>query len=416
LFDGLALGFWLAFAVLNGIQYLTLYAGLLIAAILIRAFRVLPPQNRARAAVQLFAAGAMCLALTGWRLLPVLLVLRHDQREWITTWDVSVAEALRALLVRPEPEWSRIIPGRHHATYIELVSYVGPVVIALAGVSVYLRWRWWHTFSLITGWLALGSVRWYHPSYWLSSWPLFSSAHVVTRWRYVALLGLGLAAGSVVAHWRRSINAYVRSIAAFLTLIIGSDLVLLAYQQFPLAFSIAADSRFFPGPPIGTIVNVRDGKGYPCVLRGYGVIRGYEPMLSYRRDAPTLRKAREDPDYRGEAWTANGPIEPVYWSPNRIVFQLKPGQDVYVNQNPGSWWWANGRPAFPDRRCAELMVPFIARADASGRLELEIHPAGLTAGLSLQAAGVVCVILACWVHCRLADPRSRRCPPGGGRP
>jgi hypothetical protein len=220
-------------------------------------------------------------------------------------------------------------------------------------------------------------------------------------------LGLGLAAGSAVARWRRSVNAYVRSIAAFLTLIIGIDFVVLAYQQFPLAFSIPANSRFFPGPPVGTIVNVRGGRGYPCVLRGYGVIQGYEPMLSYRRDAPTLRRAREDPDYRGEAWTADGPIEPVYWSPNRVVFQVAPGQEVFINQNPGSWWWVNGRPAFPGRRCAELMVPFVVRADAAGRLELEIHPTGLTTGLALQATGLGLLIVACCVHSTCAACREQ---------
>src|SRR5262249_4319552 len=40
--DGLWLGFWMAFAVLNGIQYLTLYAGVLTATIWVRAARVQP--------------------------------------------------------------------------------------------------------------------------------------------------------------------------------------------------------------------------------------------------------------------------------------------------------------------------------------------------------------------------------------
>jgi len=134
--------------------------------------------------------------------------------------------------------------------------------------------------------------------------------------------------------------------------------------------------------------------GYSCTSRGYGVIRGYEPMLSYRRDARTLRKAREDPDYRGEAWTADGPVEPVYWSPNRLVFKVAAGQDVFVNQNPGLWWWANGRLAFAGRRCAELMVPFVAQADANGRLELQIHPAGLELGIALHIVGIALVAAA----------------------
>ncbi len=96
------------------------------------------------------------------------------------------------------------------------------------------------------------------------------------------------------------------------------------------------------------------------------MIRGYEPMLSYRRDAPTLRKARGEPGYRGEAWTDEGEIRPLSWSPNRLVFRVRPGQEVFINQNPGSWWRVNGRPAFEGRRCAEPTLPFAARADDDG--------------------------------------------------
>ena len=71
-----------------------------------------------------------------------------------------------------------------------------------------------------------------------------------------------------------------------------------------------------------------------------------------------------------------------------------PGQEVFVNQNPGSWWRANGRPAFPGRRGAEPMVPFVVRADASGRLELRSHPRGLELGLALHSVGAVTWIAA----------------------
>jgi hypothetical protein len=390
-FDGLALGFWLAFAVLNGIQYLTLYGGVLTTLAWVRAVRVGPRPIRKRVLGHTVAAIGVFLTLCGWRLATALLVLLDDRRERVTFWDESPSAAFGYLLARPEPDWHEILPGRQHAVYISLVSYVGPAVVLLALASLAWGWRWWHTLSLVTGWLAIGSIRWYQASYWLVSWPLFGSAHVVTRWRYLAFLGIGLAAGSVLARWRRSDDRRTRVFAAFLTLIVAADFIALAYQQFPLAFSIPPDSQFFPGPPVATIVNVQDGKGYPCTLRGYGVIRGYEPMLSYRRDAPTLRKSREAPDYRGEAWTTRGPIEPVKWSPNRLVFQVEPGQEVFVNQNPGSWWWANGRPAFAGRRCAELMVPFVARADAAGRLELEIRPPGLKAGIALHFVGLAMV-------------------------
>jgi hypothetical protein len=206
------------------------------------------------------------------------------------------------------------------------------------------------------------------------------------------MLGLGLAGSSVLARWRSSRSRSARVAAAILAAVIAIDFVSLAHQQLPLAASVKPEPRFFPGPAVPEIVNVKQGLGYPCVIRGYGVIEGYEPMLGYRRDAPTLRRAREDLDYHGEAWTAAGRVELVFWSPNRIIFQVAPGQEVFINQNPGSRWWVNGRPPFAGRRCAEPMVPFAVTADGTGRLELRIYPPGLRTGIALHFVG--CALLA----------------------
>jgi hypothetical protein len=314
-------------------------------------------------------------------------VLLDDRRENVTSWDESLIAAFRSLLDRPRTDWPEFLFGGHWAAYTSLTSYVGVAVVILVLISLASGWRWWHTLVILTGWLAIGSTRWYHPSYWLSYWPFIGSAHVVTRWRFVTMLGLGLTTGSVLARWRGSGHRIKAALAVAATLVIAADYLALAYQQLPLAFSIAPEPRWFPGPPVLEIVNVGDGLGYPCVLRGYGVIQGYEPMLSYYRNAPTLRRAREDSDYRGESWTEEGGIRPVYWSPNRVIFRVRPGQEVFINQNPGSWWRVNGRRIFQGRRCAELMLPFAATADDTGRLELRIDPPGLWLGIVLHLIG-----------------------------
>jgi hypothetical protein len=414
---GLWLGFWLAFVVLNGIEYVSLYGGVLMAVIWIRSLRVQPPGTRMSLLANTVAAVGLCLALCGWRLATTWLVMKDDKRERVTYWDESIFSIPNYLLARPPVNWYEIIPGQHHADYISLVSYVGPVVVLLGLVSLIYGWRWWHTLTLACTWLAIGSVKWYHPSRWLSDWPLFALTHVVTRWRYVALLGLGLAAGSVLARWRRSSRRAVRLAAVVLALIIAVDLLWLAHQQFPLAFSVPRAPGLFPGPPVSTIVNVKDGLGYPCIVRGYGVIKGYEPMLSYRRDAPTLRKAREDPDYRSESWTESGLAIPVYWSPNRLIFQVEPGQEVTINENPGSWWQVNGKTGFPGHRCAEPLVPFVVRADGAGRLDVRISPRGLALGIGLQIAGVGLLAVACLYRIRRASSApSQKLMPTGRQP
>jgi hypothetical protein len=399
IYDGAWLGFWLAFVVINGIQYLSVYAGALMSMICARAFRVQPAERRTSLLLHAMAAIGVFFLLSGWRLITVLLVLSDDKRERVTYWNETPFSMLHYLLLRPAPGWNFELSDSHGIIFTELSCYVGPVVLSLALLSVAFGWRWWHTLTLVCFWLALGSVHWYQPSYWLAGWPVIGSAHVVTRWRYVAILGLALSTGSVLARWRMSPRWQLRALAVLLAVVIIADFVVLAHQQFPLAFSVRPTPDRLPGPPVREIVNVRDGLGYPCVMRGYGVIRGYEPMLSYYRNAPTLRVAREDPGYRGEAWTENGSVRPVLWSPNRLVFQVEPGQVVHVNQNPSSWWWINGRPAFPGHRCAELTVPFTVTADERGRIDLQIHPRGLALGAGFHVLGGSLVALA-WALCR----------------
>jgi hypothetical protein len=393
--QGIGLGFWAAFAVINGLQYLTIYAVLLTAAVWLRAVRVRPVGPRLSVIWPTLAAAGTFLAMSGWRSATMLPVLLQDQRERVTAWDESLVAALRTLVDRPLPDWPESLPGRAWGYYCSLTTYVGILVVILVAISLARGWRWWHTVAVLTGWLAIGSVRWYHPSAWLADWPIIGSAHVVTRWRFVMILGLGLAAGSVVARWRVSGRRVPAALAAAATLTIAADYLTIAHQQLPWAFAVPPEPGSFPGPPVREIVNVREGLGYPCVLRGYGVIEGYEPMLSYYRNAPTLRRARGDPGYRGESWTAEGEVRPVFWSPNRLTFRVRPGQEVFINQNPGSWWRVNGRRVFEGKRCAEPAVPFAAKADDTGRLELRIDPPGLRIGILLHLVGAG-LLIAAW--------------------
>ena len=403
--DGLALGGWAAFNLLNGIQYFTVYIALIVGIVWLRRL-VVAARGGSRAGLVRFLghtalAVGVFLALAGWRLATTGLVYRDFPREYQSGYDETPWKILTHLLGRPSATFVASVDVSY---FWETTCYIGPVVLTLAGLSLRRGWRWWHTLALLCGWLAAGSVAWYHPSYWLAHFPVFATMHAVPRWRFMALLGVALAAGSVIAAWYRDGRASRRWLAHLAILAVGGDYLAYGYEVLPVAFSISPDESRFPGPelPPGTIVQLGDWAGYPAIARGYGVIHGYEPLMGYDRLASTARTFPGNPSYRGEHWTARGPARVESWTPNRIVLQVEPGEEVFVNQNPGSWWWANGRPAFEGMRAAEKDRPFAARADAQGRLVLEIRPRGLALGLALHAAGLV-LAGATWLFLRRAD-------------
>ena len=246
----------------------------------------------------------------------------------------------------------------------------GPVIVALMLLSVLRGWRWWH--ALVAGQWMAG-----HRFDTVVSPKLLAARLAVHRlgprgdaWRFLAMLGLGLSAGSMLARWRASGQRNMAALAVALTMAIGLDFLVLAHQQLP-RHSAYARPAMVPGPAGPRIVNVGDGLGYPCILRGYGVIRGYEPMLSYRRDAPTLRRRGQTRlSGRGLDGRGRGPAGPLESQPAGLSGPAGPGG--LHQPESGLMVAGNGRRIFADRRCAEPMLPFAARADDTGRLELRI--------------------------------------------
>lgn len=391
---GVGLGFWMAFSLLNGIQYFTVYMALIAGVAWLRAWRVAEGRDRPRIVRNTAMAIGAFLALSGWRIATTGGVYRDFPRIHHGGMDESLEMVVRHLLARTPAEVIRATEIPHSW---ETFTYIGPLAALLAVASLRWGWRWWHALTLVCAGLAIGSVHWYHPSYWLADLPFFDTMHVVTRWRFMALLGVAMAIGATLAAWRRSDWPWLRVSAPLALAILAGDYLLYGRQVLPIAFSVAPTENLFPGPPLpgGSIVQIRQSLGFPAISRGYGVIQGFEPLMGYDRGAVSARTWRDGPGYRGEAWTTAGPIEPTRWTPNRIEFQVEPNQEVWINQNPGSWWWVNGRQAFPDWRCAEKEQSFPAVADGSGRLVLEIRPRGLILGWCLHAIGAL-LILASW--------------------
>ena len=377
-----------AASVLTVIQYPTAYDAIIAAAVLLWGFLGTPRGGRLRYLGLLGVAAGVFLTLAGWRLALSGLVLRDYPRTIATIVDNSPGGLLHALL-------DRVVP-RAHAEYAgpnwdsELASYVGPIPVLLAVASLRRSWRWWHTLAFAGFALAMGSHRVTQPSYWMLTWPGFSTMHMVGRWRLPALLGLGLAAGSEVQAWRAG-GWIGKNVAAMLAALVLADLAVYAQQCLPLAFGVPPAGRPGPGPEVVPIISLRRWEdplithNYEAMRRGYAVVEAYCPMLGYDRDRrPTARLWRGHPGYVGEVVADGRPLAPESWSPNRIVLRGRPGQAIEINQNPGNYWHARGRPLFPGSKCAELTRRFVANADDRGSLVVEARP---PAGALRLAAG-----------------------------
>ena len=166
--DALWLGFWLAFNVLNGIQYFSVYAVLIVAVIWLRAARVREGGLRWRFLAHTVLALGTFLALAGWRLATTGLVYADFPRHLPSGMHESLWTIWTHLLGRPS---AARLAGTAIPYFWETTLYIGPLVLGLALASLAWGWRWWHTLALLCGWLAAGSDTWYYPSYWLQHFP-----------------------------------------------------------------------------------------------------------------------------------------------------------------------------------------------------------------------------------------------------
>lgn len=388
---GLALGGWGAFIALNGLHYLSIYGLILAGLIWLRSARLLDLAGRRRLLAHSLVALGLALALSGWRLGTMAGVMGDFPRVLRPGGDETWADIAAHLLVRPVGpllgDLETLPPY-----FWETTCYVGPLVLLAASASLARGWRWWHLLGLGCGWLAIGGTHWYHPSYWLAHLPVFSTMHAITRWRFPAMLGLGLATASAVAHWRAE-GRLPRWLATALVLAVGFDYLDFGHRTLQQAFPIAPTEAAFPGPRTPDFASIREWPGFAALLRDRAVVHGYEPLLGYQRRAPTARLWQGHPDYVAEFWTGTTPLKPAAWAPNRVVLHVKPGEQVAINQNPGSWWSINGAAGDPNLRCVEMRRPFRARADGQGRLELRIRPRGLILGYQIHAAGLATLML-----------------------
>jgi hypothetical protein len=392
------LGLVLAVAGLGMIQYPAAYGLFAAAAVVAFGGLARPPCGWRCYLARVALAGGIALTLAGWRLALVGGVMHDYPRRIWSLIDLGLLGFVRTLVDRVLPPPWEVTPG----PLAESAAYLGVLPLGLALLGLRRGWRWWHTLAAVTLALALGAAQWYHLSYWLKDWPVFSTMHLVGRWRIVASLGIGLAAADAIQALRRGPSKVPRWLGLAAALVIVGDLYAYAWQLLPCTFDFPASEIHEPAPPLprGQIVNLeqrsfhRYPQDYWALRAGYGVIRGYEPLLDYDRGRKTARLWRGHPDYVGESWSEGVEVAPTLWTPNRIEFDVGPGQEVELNVNPGSWWWVNGVRPFADRRCVEVRERFLARADDRGRLVVEARPPNLRVAALASLVGLVLTALA----------------------
>ncbi len=181
-----------------------------------------------------------------------------------------------------------------------------------------------------------------------------------------------------------------------LLLVVGADLTITGRKIFRAAFErkdaaptekwlIEGNLKTYP-----VTFRVRPNCGKDCdpnlffvANRNFIAVPGDEPTFSrflWRQGFAGPLRGFNEKGYVGEFSVAGRPIEPSYWTPNRIVFEnvWKP---IRLNSNPSSYWRINGNNVNSRLSVVEVDREFVVEPDSNGRVVLEIYPKGFWTGI-----------------------------------
>lgn len=434
--NAVGLGVTEGLMLLTNMHYNAVY-GLLFAHLLI-AITLWSDRPRRRAIiVNLAISGLLGLALAGFRVWGSWQYFADYPRENALFMHVGPRLLLRALF---EP-WQS--PATHPITmavqvglppnarlvdmrlaWWEVACYVGVLPILLFFLSLRPRIRWWHVFALICLAFGYSAVAPWSPGTWLSQLPVFRSMWVITRWRFPAMLFVGLAAAACLDSWSQSPRRCLRRVAWACGTVILLDLLASTVPGWDSTFFMARRDFKNPNPPARYIRSYRTAaldtdaemlrRLRPYVISSFmswyekqnlAVIDAYETVLGYGFRRPTRRLWVGNPAYRGE-WTVDGKeTVPELWSPLHVRIRARAGQRVWLNQNPGRYWIVNGRRPWPRKRVFELTEDWVVTQDEDGVCDIRIRPPELAGGLMLSGAAAVLFALLLGFRRRLSgDP------------
>ncbi|MGD0529358.1 MAG: hypothetical protein ABSE49_29735 [Polyangiaceae bacterium] len=274
-----------------------------------------------------------------------------------------------------------------------------PRALALAGLAMLV--------------LALGSFHSLAPWSLLHHLPVFKSQHAPSRWLYPAVMLLSCAAvsgGERLLGRAERRRPFVEAGLGLLAVLVAIDLGTVARK--PIAQSFVNPPPDLPDattpfhvehrlPPLGGYrPGLWDIATLPGVVENVGTMECDTDLRlhSTHRDRDGRMPGvgaygDDDPDYRGEAYVAEGAATAAItsWTPNEVTVHVehaRPGDHLVLNQNWDPGWSADDGPA-PSYRDAVAAV--LRRPDEDVRFRF--RPPGLGGGMALLAATATWIAL-----------------------
>ncbi len=370
---------------------------------------------------RILLAGAVLLATDGYRLVVsggfILEYPRVMTERYVIPFS-SVAAALTVPfheMVYSTAGWldspTRPLWGWH-----EIGCYVGVIALSFVVFSMIARIRWYHGAILLTALLAFNTASRFLPGYWLRELPPFTSCFVFTRWRFVLLFFLCVAAACGITALLRTAarrDAPRRRIV-LLALMTVSLCFTTANQIYVFHFAVplkteremlSTNATRPAGTDFVTMVWPAE-KLYAGVRNNIGNLSGYEPSLGYSHIPRYRFFPHGHPSYGGEFESPHAVR--THWSPNRIDFRADGAGPVRINANTGNYWRGDGRKLFPGHRAFEEAGRFVVNIPDAGLYSVKTIPPLHEFGFYLSLISGLFACLLIFSELRSVRPESPR--------
>lgn len=344
-------------------------------------------------------------ALTFYRLATILPIAIQFPRLSDFRIHYSLQELFKMFFV-PYVRLQVLFPGRPYASTVELSTYLGIIAFVMFILSFLRGFRWWHAVALVLIWCTIGNDRWYYFMYWIQKLPGFSSHLCFTRIRIFALFFIGIAATWGVYYiclkYRDSRVRFLRylsiTIGFFMILeVLSVSYLIMCHSHVRLASWQESPHNKFKN--ISELPRPKDAPADVCFT--YRAIRMNLGWLHSQGDSylpqDSIRIGCDQPGYIAEFYQGGKPVDPIYWSPNRILFKnLVPHLPLVVNITPGNAWYNNGKQLFPDYKIVEPSKPFEIMPNRYGIVDLVYKHPGQRMGVTGMLVLLLIAVFLIW--------------------